>query len=114
VVSSGGIILAAHMHQWTEGGRGGALATIFAIFIVLLRPDRGLKLYEDRMMNIDPQLSPIEKVKYELAAVMAAMRNNSQGQTRLNKGLVIASGISTLAWGFGDIAAKWLMDIHLF
>lgn len=112
--SLAGVISAARSHQSEDGGRGGAVATMIAIFIVLLRPDYGQRILEDRLTNIDLRLPQIDRLKQEVQAIVAAMRINSQGQTRLNRGLVIASAIGTLFWGFGDMAARWLIDHHLF
>jgi hypothetical protein len=107
-LSFGGVIWAASAHRVSEGGRGGAIATMVAIFIVLLRPDYGQKILDDRMATINPELSPIDRLDQEVKAIVSAMRINSKGQTRLNRGLVIASAIGTIFWGFGDIFAKWL------
>jgi hypothetical protein len=108
----GGVIYAAYKHSWSEGGRGGAMATMIAIFIVLLRPDYGQQIFDERFTKIDPKLPQIDQLEEKVGAIVAAMRINSQGQARLNKGLVIASAIGTLFWGFGDLLAKWMIDSH--
>jgi hypothetical protein len=109
-----GVLIAAHNHCPSSGGRGGAIATIVAIFIVLLRPDYGLRMLNSRLDDLSLSLPDTEQLKEKVSYLIQAMRINSQGSTRLNIGLVIASMIGTIFWGFGDLIAQKMIDWHWF
>jgi hypothetical protein len=107
-ISMVGVFWAVHRNCPAQGGRGGAIATVVAFAILFLRPDYGLRIYEERKSRISPNLPQIEQLNLELKALIAGLRINSSGQAHQNRALVIASIIGTIFWGFGDVFATWL------
>ena len=108
LVSAGGVLRAVRLGNQNEGGRGGALATMIALTIFLLRRDYGMWYYQDRISEIK-DLSPIDELTEKIRAVEKAMFTNSRGQTKSNYWLAVATVIGTFFWGFGDLIVKRIM-----
>jgi|ERR1700733_363082 len=108
-VSVGGVIRAVHLSDKTEGGRGGAIATMLALTIVLLRRDFGVWQYKDRIENMKTGLSTLDQLTEKVSALEQAIGVNSIGQTSTNWWLAGSTAIGTLFWGFGDVFAKWFI-----
>ena len=127
-VSLGWILAAAHTssHQ-ADGGRGGAVGTAIALAFMFLTRDFGTELYSAVIRRLpavekqikgltnDRDISEAQKAEFtgpdlqtKVEAHIAAIDIDAQGQRVQNCFLALATCIGTLAWGFGDLAAKYL------
>ena len=128
VLSAGGILLAAHGDP-SDGGRGGALAVALAFFVLFIRRNYGARVYEALTVELpslkgqiaklraggDPSAANSEGVdalKRQVTAIVARLETEAKGQRGQNIVLAAASIIGTLAWGFGDVIAKWLKAVR--
>jgi hypothetical protein len=109
IISCAGVLWASYTGKAQDGGRGGAIATVIAFAILFLRPDYGMRIYEERKARIKPDLPQLEKLDQEVKALVTGLRINSIGQAHQNRALVIASIIGTLFVGFGDWLAQLLI-----
>jgi hypothetical protein len=50
----------------------------------------------------------LAEIKRQVTAIVSRLNTESDGQKHQNRALAWASCIGTIAWGFGDLAAKWL------
>jgi hypothetical protein len=125
VLSAGGILLAAYSADPSDGGRGGAVAVAFAFFVLFIRRDYGTRVYKALTLELpslkaqvarlraggDPSAANsegVDSLKRQVTAIVARLETEATGQKNQNVALALASVIGTLAWGFGDVIAKWL------
>jgi hypothetical protein len=128
VLSAGGILLAAYGDP-ADGGRGGAVAVAFAFFVLFIHRDYGARVYKALTLELpslkaqiaslraggDPSAANSEGVdalKRQVTAIVARLETEAKGQKGQNVALAVASVIGTLAWGFGDVIAKWLKTVR--
>jgi hypothetical protein len=116
-----GIILAVFVTcDPADGGRGGAVAVALALFNLFISKNYGLRLFEARttiprliagfqkLGKLAPTLAEAALTPDKLAEeVTAALKTDNTEQNRLNWYLAFSTFVGTLAWGFGDIVAKW-------
>ena len=123
VVSVGGIIWAIRVGDATIGTRGGAIgcAIVFLIFFVgrstpeaaLEQPSYGRRRDRDfdvltspPPLSLNEATSQITALKGELARVRGAVAAMLDAARKEKWFLSVASVLSTLVWGFGDLIAK--------
>jgi hypothetical protein len=105
-LSFGGILVTAFIGRPGDGGRGGALAVALTFAMLFLgrgTAERILKGQDAPKPPADPKGQAAELV--HLRNVFEALFGWQRKEKRY---LVVASVVSTLAWGFGDIAAALL------
>jgi len=127
LLSLGGIAVAAWWTTPEDGGRGGALAVALAFLVLFVRRNYGARVYDaltkdipklkEQIANLRQGKEPISEkedpheMSRQLIAVVSRLDTEADGQNRQNYALAWASCIGTLAWGFGDIAARYLHSI---
>ena len=124
VFSLTGIYVGAFVTDPSDGGPGGALAVALAFLVLFVRKDYGSRVYDALTKDIPalrqqisnlregktvtPKEADLGQIKTQVTAVVNRLDTESDGQKIQNRALAWASCIGTIAWGFGDIAAKWL------
>lgn len=126
VLSVGGIVIAACLTEPSDGGRGGAIAVAVAFFVLFVRRPYGARVYQaltkdlpklreeiknlregkDRASTSVPD--KLDDLKRQVTSIVSRLDVEADGQRNQNIALAWASCIGTLAWGFGDMIAKWL------
>lgn len=137
--SIGGIPFAAFVTKdAADGGRGGAIGSTLALLFIFISRDYGTKLYEaltrelpdlkariekkkagapaggeERMGTIEERVARLElkatEAKTELSTLVTRINIDAQGNRSQSIWLAVATCIGTMTWGFGDLAAKYLM-----
>jgi hypothetical protein len=129
LLSLGGIVV---VDQPGNAGRGGAVAVAVALFILFCSETPGLSTFSlvavdaanlktqvkelrelmDEKVTTVPIETRVQNVEIRIDRVCKAFLGcqtiNERALSRNNILLAIGSAIGTLAWGFGDIAHKWL------
>jgi len=104
----GGVIIAAHNHFPSEGGRGGIFATVVAFLSLFCDPDEPIEVYEVTGSKGAFDAQRFEQFDSKMVEVVRALRANSRKQTVRNWATVIGGSVGTIFWGFGDVFAGWL------
>jgi hypothetical protein len=108
LLSVSGIVIAGGAGAPVHGGDGGALAVAVSFFILFLR----------RSLGEEAQQLIIEGVKWEdvanytttITSIMSRLNIEASGLKKQSFALAWASGVGTLAWGFGVYAAQALVS----
>lgn len=124
LVSLAGIFWAAFISgNSDDGGRGGAIAVGLSLFALFGTRNYAAEMYEAMTTNRgdserrilkltrpgqQPGTAPV-KTDERVTALVARLQSEAEGQKLQNKCLALSSGVGTIAWGFGDVAAKALM-----
>ncbi len=141
-ISLGGIPFAAYICKSdADAGRGGALGSALAFLFLFVTNDYGTKLFKAVTKDLPELKARVERLKAHAAApaeaapatgeVKIAMLEqkiskietevstlvnridiDGQGQRAQSIWLAVATVIGTIAWGFGDLAAKYLLPPH--
>lgn len=98
-LSIGGIVYAVARSIPADGGRGGALAVALTFFMLFM--SRGTA--EDALAGPLPQGIP----DGEIIRIRNALASMLDWQSNEKIYLTISSVCGTIAWGFGDVIAKW-------
>jgi hypothetical protein len=109
ILSAVGIAIGVYEKCPADGERGGALATAIAFAALFVRPDYGLRIYEERKRKIPADLPKNEQLVLEVDAIAQALKLNSKGQKYQNYAIAAASLIGTIIWGFGDLVVSSLI-----
>lgn len=112
-ISLVGVFWAVHIHNPSEGGRGGLVATVVAIIAFLVRPDYGSRILDLITSKKSLDASALEQIETKVNAVIVSLRIQSHAQSIHALALVVAIVIGTIFWGFGDVLAGWLI-VHGF
>src|SRR6266404_1107794 len=140
--SIGGIPFAAYVCKSdAHAGRGGAIGSALAFLFLFVTTDYGTKLFEAvtkdlpelraRVARLKTQTETpaevtaptveanvarleqkINKIETEVSTLVNRIDIDGQGQRAQNIWLAVATVIGTIAWGFGDLAAKYLLPRH--
>ncbi len=140
--SIGGIPFAAYVCKSdADAGRGGAIGSALAFLFLFVTTDYGTKLFEAvtkdlpelraRVARLKTQTETpaevtaptveanvarleqkINKIETEVSTLVNRIDIDGQGQRAQNIWLAVATVIGTIAWGFGDLAAKYLLPRH--
>jgi hypothetical protein len=134
VLSIGGFLFGALHDPSSDGGRGGALAVVFAFFGLFVKSDFALRKFQvyathlpkihrdieaalDRLRGKNPPAvnppSPAEEALHQINGIAASMDEISRTQFKQNLCVALAGSIGTLSWGFGDIAARYIKEHYL-
>ncbi len=101
VASAGGVLYAVvSSGSASDGGRGGAIAVAISFWTLFLGRGTAEKALEVKL--------PTQSPEAEIARVRAAVASMLDWQNKEKVFLTISSVVGTLAWGFGDIVARWL------
>lgn len=129
-LSGGEVLYAAHVNHAPDGGRGGAIGTAIALAFMFISRDYGTRLYRAvtrRLPDIEAHIKRLESkqpgqdtpqtIEVKVAALetkmnqlAAAITIDAKGQRIQNGFIVAATFIGTIAWGFGDWAANYLIQ----
>ena len=122
-----GIGIGAYVTKCPEdGGRGGAVAVAAALAALFLSKGYGRKIFEARttiipeiiaslqkMGNIEPTApSSSEDLKAIKDELKSLLDSNAKEQTLQNRFLAGATAFGTIAWGFGDVAVKYILQFR--
>ncbi|HEV2962129.1 MAG TPA: hypothetical protein VG649_09920 [Candidatus Angelobacter sp.] len=125
VLSVAGVLIGAFVTDPADGGRGGAVAVALAFIVLFVRRDYGSRVYDaltkdipalrQQIRNLREGKADVPKdgenlaeIKKQVTAIVSRLDTESDGQKDQNRALAWASCIGTIAWGFGDLAAKLL------
>lgn len=127
ILSLGGIAIGAWWAKPEDGGRGGAVAVAMAFFILFVRRNYGARVYDALTKDIpklreqiassrqgkklEPETGDVDEIRGQLTTLVSRLDTESDGQNRQNRALAWASCIGTLAWGFGDLLARYFQHI---
>jgi hypothetical protein len=141
-ISLGGIPFAAYICKCdADAGRGGALGSALAFLFLFITNDYGTKLFQAvtkelpglkaRVARLKTQVAApaevtlpdveakvarleqkISKIETEVGTLVNRIDIDGQGQRAQSIWLAVATVIGTIAWGFGDLAAKHLLPHH--
>lgn len=128
VLSLGGILIGAFVTEPADGGRGGAVAVALAFLVLFVRRGYGARVYEAIAKDLPAMREEVRKlrqgtaptaanaedlaqVKRQVTAIVSRIDTEADGQKIQNRALAWASCIGTIAWGFGDMLAKWLSRV---
>jgi hypothetical protein len=141
-ISLGGIPFAAYVCKSdSDGGRGGAIGAALAFLFLFGTNDYGTKLFKAvteqlpdlraRILRLKTQAAaPAEVTPPTVEARVASLEQkiskietafdmlvnridiDGQGQRAQSIWLAVATVIGTIAWGFGDLVAKYLLHPH--
>lgn len=105
LVSVAGIPFAVFLGVAVDGGRGGAIAVALTFFTFFM--DRGTA---ERALEakIPDGGDPATRTDLELARVRNAVASMLDWSRQERLYLTVSSVVGTLAWGFGDVVARWL------
>jgi hypothetical protein len=103
-----------------DGGRGGALAVALSFTVLFLSRGYGTTVYNiltKEAQEVDQTLKKIRGEKgsatltpaQKIDALISKTKIDATLQHTQNVYLAWSSGIGTIAWGFGDIPAQWLI-----
>lgn len=110
VVAVGWIAGAAYSNHAADGGRGGAIGVALTFAILFLQ--RGGVAQEELERKNPPAApgapAPRETPEQTMQRLLNAFTVYIEAQTEVTLPLILASTISTLAWGFGDFLATWI------
>ena len=123
LLSVGGVVRGAFFSKnCLDGQRGGALGVAAAFAILFLSRNYGQRVYES-ILDIDSSLSQHitslvndeqaqEFTNAELTriiiSILGRINVTADEQRRQNIALAVASVISTIVWGFGDVFVGWI------
>lgn len=107
-----------------HAGRGGAVGVAISFFsLFALRPygddlvetfgartNRILDALDENNSEKDASEERLERLNRAIELLTEKLRVDGLGQKRQNIYLALSGGISTVFWGFGDIAACWFMQ----
>ena len=140
--SIGGIPFAAYVCKSdADAGRGGAIGAALAFLFLFVTNDYGTKLFKAvteelpdlkaRILRLKTQATApaevaptngearvarleqkINKIESEVSILVNRIDIDGQGQRAQSIWLAVATVIGTIAWGFGDLAAKYLLPRH--
>jgi hypothetical protein len=127
-LSLGGILIGAFVTEPADGGRGGAIAVALAFLVLFVRRGYGARVYEAIARDLPAMREEVSKlrqgtapatanaedlaqVKRQVTAIVSRIDTEADGQKIQNRALAWASCIGTIAWGFGDMLAKWLSKV---
>jgi hypothetical protein len=128
LLSLGGILIGAFVTEPADGGRGGAIAVALAFLVLFVRRGYGARVYEAIARDLPAMREEVSKlrqgtapatanaedlaqVKRQVTAIVSRIDTEADGQKIQNRALAWASCIGTIAWGFGDMLAKWLSKV---
>ena len=141
-ISLGGIPFAAYICKSdADAGRGGAIGAALAFLFLFVTNDYGTKLFRAvtkelpelraRVARLKTQTEAppevtaptveanvarleqkINKIESEVSTLVNRIDIDGQGQRAQNIWLAVATVIGTIAWGFGDLVAKYLLPPH--
>jgi hypothetical protein len=124
LLSGGGIIgCAYYWHSPADAGRGGALAVAISFFALFANSPHGSRLFLlltrekenfrrrlSEMREEQPNSPPdIAILTQRLEALLIRVEADVAGQEKQNIFIAWSACIGTLAWGFGDWIAMWLL-----
>ncbi len=105
VLSGAGIAYAVWFGVAADGGRGGAIAVGLTFFILFMGRGTAEAALEAPLPQTGDALARLEQ---ELARVRGALAASLDWSRKEKVYLTVSSVVGTLAWGFGDVVAKWL------
>ena len=105
VLSGAGIAYAVWFGMAADGGRGGAIAVGLTFFILFMGRGTAEAALEAPLPQTGDALARLEQ---ELARVRGALAASLDWSRKEKVYLTVSSVVGTLAWGFGDVVAKWL------
>jgi hypothetical protein len=129
--SIGGIFFGAfYTANHADGGRGGAVGTAIALAFMFITRDYGVRFYaavtkglpdlEARIKRItdekkEQQAAPkhdatLPELQQQVDALVGAIGIDAKGQKTQNYFLALATFVGTMTWGFGDLAAQFLIQ----
>jgi hypothetical protein len=141
-ISLGGIPFAAYVCKSdADGGRGGAIGAALAFLFLFVTNDYGTKLFKAVTIELPDLKARVErlkthaaapaevtpangeanvarlehkigKIETEIGTLVNRMDIDGQGQRAQSNWLAVATCIGTIAWGFGDLAARYLLPRH--
>lgn len=128
LLSLGGILIGAFVTEPADGGRGGAVAVALAFLVLFVRRGYGARVYEaiakdlpalrEEVSKLRQGAAPVAanaedlaQVRRQVTAIVSRIDTEADGQQIQNRALAWASCIGTIAWGFGDVLAKWLSRV---
>ena len=128
LLSAAGIAVAAYgTKDPLDAGRGGALAVLLTLTAYFLRHDIGLQVRQaitvtsaeikedlDALSGKQKTASPapaqtVEQLATRMQAIETSTSIDQTSDDKMNRAVAAAALVGNLAWGFGDLAAKWLM-----
>jgi hypothetical protein len=121
LLSAGSIPFAAYVTKSAQdGGRGGALAVALSFAVLFLSRGYGTKVYDVLTKEAQAVNTNLQKIRgaagggaltsdQKIDALVSKTTIDADVQHNQNVYLAWSSGIGTIAWGFGDIAAQWLI-----
>jgi len=118
-LSAGGIFYAAYVTKNPgDAGRGGALAVALSFVVLFLSRGHGTKAYEILTKEAAEVSRNLAKLRAsggadlnedKVAAIISKTKIDANVQHVQNVYLAWSSAIGTIAWGFADIVAQWLV-----
>lgn len=126
LLSLGGVLVATFATQNSgDGGRGGAIAVALSFLILFVSRDVGSRAYTIFTEEAAELAKHVEKLRGSAAVpdenkpvipdgvLIGALSAKADIEATIlkvqNGYLAFASVIGTLAWGFGDVAARYLL-----
>ncbi|MDE8652827.1 hypothetical protein [Novosphingobium album (ex Liu et al. 2023)] len=105
ILSVAGIAYAIWFGVAADGGRGGAIAVGLTFFILFMGRGTAETALE---ASLPPAGDPLADLEQDLARVRGAVAAMLDWSRKEKVYLTVSSVVGTLAWGFGDVVAKWL------
>jgi hypothetical protein len=132
VLSIGGVAVAVGVTgDPLDGGRGGAVAVALTLVAFFLRRDIGRRLrkaFTETLPGLSEdieRLSPasrridagpaspgpeaLDSLTRRLDAIESSLRVVERSEQTMDRYVAAAAAVGTLFWGFGDIAAGWVL-----
>jgi|GEM_PF-1121603 len=123
-----GIVYAGCWGHAADGGRGGALACAFTLFMLFMSKSTAQAIVSDRLgqtchtkndaltepapATLSESLDQLARLKMQTEQLRTAFVVRLDSAEREKIYVSIAILISMLAWKFGDMAANWLNIAH--
>jgi hypothetical protein len=133
VISVGGIVIAVRCNNLDYGGRGGSIAVALSFAALFLTRDYG-GIIQNLIQNTFPDITnkienenptehsapsvldlpalgkQVKALEEMIVAIAVRVRLDAEGQKIQNRYLAFSSVVGTIAWGFGDWAAQYLLS----
>jgi hypothetical protein len=121
-----GIVWAVLISKHPEdGGRGGAVAVAAALFSLFMSKSYGIGVFEARTKVIPELIEAFERLgnipstprtadensEAIRSGLVDLLKSEAAAQKRQNLFLAAATAVGTIIWGFGDLVAKFVMQI---